>query len=147
MDGRTRGLFERGHLRTYDGRSGEDWMGFRAVRDLAGIPPEVLLVPLPGHTHGHAGVAISTGSGWQLLAGDAYFHEQEMAPAPRCPPGLRFYQWMMELDRPARLENQARLRALRHERGGEVSLFSSHDVAEFERLAGRSARLPIEAAD
>ena len=135
----------RSRWRVYPGAAGGTWMGFAAVREADGLPPEVLLVPLPGHTHGHAGVAIDTGSGWRLLAGDAYFHEDEMAAEPRCPPGLRFYQWMMELDRSARLRNQERLRALRRERGGEVTLFSSHDVAEFERLSGRSARLPAAA--
>jgi glyoxylase-like metal-dependent hydrolase (beta-lactamase superfamily II) len=35
---------------------GESWFGFEAVRDLDGLPPEILLVPLPGHTWGHAGV-------------------------------------------------------------------------------------------
>ena len=129
--------------KVYAGASGEPWMGFDAVRDLAGLPPELLMVPLPGHTHGHAGVALATAGGWRLLAGDAYFHEHEMAETYRCPPGLRFYQWMMELDRPARLHNQRRLRELRHG-NGTVTVFSSHDVAEFERLSGRSARVPVD---
>lgn len=128
--------------RTYDGTAGSPWMGFDAVRDLEGLPPEILLVPLPGHTHGHAGVAVDTGAGWRFLAGDAYFHENEMDTEPRCPPGLRAYQWMMELDRPARLQNQSRLRALRHAHGSGLTLFSSHDAAEFERLSGRSLHTP-----
>lgn len=135
----------RSRWRVYPGADGDAWMGFDAVRGIDGLPPGLLLVPLPGHTHGHAGVAIETGAGWRFLVGDAYFHEDEMAQRPGCPPGLRFYQWMMELDRGARLRNQARLRALKRERGGEVTLFSSHDVAEFERLSGHSARLPAEA--
>jgi glyoxylase-like metal-dependent hydrolase (beta-lactamase superfamily II) len=129
--------------RTYT-PSGESWHGFEGVRRPDGLPPELLMVPLPGHTHGHAGIAIDRGDRWQLLAADAYFHAGEMQARPCCPPGLRFYQWMMELDRGARLHNQQRLRDLvRHDAGVEV--FCSHDVAEFERLAGRSARLPVEA--
>ncbi|KPN20318.1 MBL fold metallo-hydrolase [Xanthomonas sp. Mitacek01] len=131
----------RDRWRTYAAGHGERWMGFDAVRDLAGLPPEVLLVPLPGHTHGHASVAIETGSRWELLAADAYFHAREMDARPHCPPGLRAYQWMMELDRDARLRNQERLRALRHS-GADVDIFCSHDVEEFERRSGRSARLP-----
>ena len=38
--------------------SGERWFGFECVRDLAGLPPEILMVPLAGHTVGHAGIAI-----------------------------------------------------------------------------------------
>lgn len=131
--------------RVHAGPAGERWMGLEAVRGIDGLPPELLVVPLPGHTHGHAGVAIETPAGWRLLAGDAYFHEDEMGEQYRCPPGLRFYQWMMELDRPARLRNQARLRALRRERASEISIFSSHDVAEFERLSGRGAHVPAAA--
>lgn len=130
--------------RTYRRSGGEAWMGFDGVRALDGVAPELLLVPLPGHTHGHAGIAVDTGSGWKLLAADAYFHEHEMNLAPRCPPGLRFYQWMMELDRDARLRNQERLRALRAGDAG-VTVFCSHDIAEFERLSGRAAQLPAEA--
>src|SRR5690606_15327532 len=79
---------------------GERWFGFESVRDLDGVPPEILLVPLPGHTFGHAGVAVRGRRGWMLLAGDAYFFRGEMdAERPWCTPGLRLYQWMMEKDR------------------------------------------------
>ena len=40
------------------------------------------MVPLPGHTLGHAGVAIDTPDGWLLNAGDAYFYRHEMDPEP-----------------------------------------------------------------
>lgn len=88
-------------------------------------------------------MALDTGDGWRLLAGDAYFHEDEMGERYRCPPGLRFYQWMMELDRDARLHNQDRLRALCRD-ARDIDVFCSHDIAEFELLSGRSARLPGE---
>jgi hypothetical protein len=38
-----------------------------------------------------------------------------------------------------------RLRELKRAHGNEVTIFSSHDVEEFERLAGHSARVPPEA--
>jgi glyoxylase-like metal-dependent hydrolase (beta-lactamase superfamily II) len=49
---------------------GERWYDFEAVR-LPGIKPEIWLVPLPGHTTGHCGVAIQTDSGWMFQCGDA----------------------------------------------------------------------------
>jgi len=123
--------------RTYAG-GGEPWFGFDSVRALDGLPPEILLVPLPGHTWGHAGVAIRTGEGWLLNAGDAYFFRGEMeGERRRCTPGLRAYQTLMEVDRKARLANQARLRALKRERGGEVTIFCSHDAKELEALQAR----------
>jgi glyoxylase-like metal-dependent hydrolase (beta-lactamase superfamily II) len=58
----------------YYAPGGEPWFGFEAVRDLEGLPPEILLIPLAGHTRGHAGIAIKTADGWLLHAGDAYFY-------------------------------------------------------------------------
>ena len=61
----------------------------------------------------------------------------------RCTPGLRFYQRLMEKDRRARLDNQQRLRELVRTAGADVEIFCSHDLTEFERLAGISADLPV----
>jgi len=120
--------------RTYGG-AGEPWFGFDAVRSLDGLPPEILMVPLPGHTWGHAGVAVQSGAGWVLNAGDAYFYRGEMRPGRRrCTPGLRFYQTMMEVDRGQRMTNQQRLRELKREHGGEVRIFCSHDQKELEAM-------------
>jgi glyoxylase-like metal-dependent hydrolase (beta-lactamase superfamily II) len=130
----------------YPATGGDDWFGFERVRPLDGLPPDIAMVPLRGHTYGHAGVAIQRGDRWLLQAGDAYFFHAEMDPdRPHCTPGLRFYQWMMEKDRGARLRNQARLRNLNRARSREVTIFCGHDLTEFERLSGHSARLPADA--
>jgi glyoxylase-like metal-dependent hydrolase (beta-lactamase superfamily II) len=121
--------------RTYDGARGDKWFGFDAVRSLDGLPPEILLVPLPGHTLGHAGVAIDTGSGWVLNAGDAYFYRRELdADRRRCTPGLRFYQRLMDTDREQRFANQERLRELKRDHGSEITIFCSHDEKELEAM-------------
>jgi len=129
----------------YSHESGEPWFGFENVQRPLDLPPEILIVPLFGHTFGHAGIAVALGDHWLLHAGDAYFFFGEMNPErPWCTPGLRFYQTMMEKDRNARLANQERLRELRRNEGQRVEIFCSHDVSEFERLAGRSASIPPE---
>ncbi len=116
------------------GVAGEGWFGFDAVRDLEGLPPEILMVPLPGHTWGHSGVALQTSHGWLLHAGDAYFYRDEMRGAdPRCTPGLRAYQTMMEVDRTARLQNQRRLWRLSRENRDSVRVLCAHDRVEFDR--------------
>jgi glyoxylase-like metal-dependent hydrolase (beta-lactamase superfamily II) len=126
---------EVGKWRRYSGQ-GESWMGFPAVRGLEDLPPEILMVPLPGHTWGHAGIAIDTGAGWLLHAGDAYFYRGEVRQEKRqCTPGLRGYQTMMEVDRAARLANQARLRRLSLDHGSEVRMICAHDVVEYEACA------------
>jgi glyoxylase-like metal-dependent hydrolase (beta-lactamase superfamily II) len=47
----------------------ETWFGFEAIR--LPFEPEMLLIPLFGHTRGLCGVAIRDGKGWLLQAGDA----------------------------------------------------------------------------
>ena len=137
---------EEKHWQTY-APGGEPWFGFAAVRGLTGLPPEILLVPLPGHTAGHAGVAVDTGDGWLLHAGDAYFFHGEMDPKrPRCPIGLRAYQTMMEVDRAARLANQRRLRALVGEQGPAVRVISAHDPVELAACL-RVGEQDVPAAD
>jgi glyoxylase-like metal-dependent hydrolase (beta-lactamase superfamily II) len=133
--------------KVYNPTRGESWHGFDCVRDIAGLPPEILLVPLPGHTYGHAGVAIQDSERWLLQAGDAYFYHREMnVDDPWCTPGLNFYQDMMEKDRTLRLSNQHRLRQLRKTRGEEIEIFCSHDPIEFERIAQSAMQSPADIA-
>jgi glyoxylase-like metal-dependent hydrolase (beta-lactamase superfamily II) len=128
---------------SYPTTQGELWFGFDAVRGLEGVAEDVLLVPLIGHTFGHAGVAIRDAERWLLYAADAYFFHAEMnLEDPHCTPGLALYQTLMEKDRPQRLTNQQRLRGLKAEQGSRVEVFCAHDLLEFERLSKQSSRQP-----
>ncbi len=72
---------------------GEDWFGFSSVRALSGTRDDVLLIPLPGHSRGHCGVAVRTADGWLLHCGDAYFHHAEVARAGgKAPLALRTFE-------------------------------------------------------
>ncbi len=126
--------------------SGETWFGFRDVRALEGLPPDLLLVPLPGHSAGHAGVAIQGPRGWMLHAGDSYFNRDEVhrrrrgggAPAPSCPPGIAAYERLMAWDQRARRTNQARVRTLAQDPLSPVLVFCTHDPVEFVAMAAWS---------
>jgi glyoxylase-like metal-dependent hydrolase (beta-lactamase superfamily II) len=132
---------------TYD-ETGEPWFGFDAVRELSGLPPQILLVPLAGHTRGHAAVAVDTGQGWLLHAGDSYFFRDEVNPRrPRCTPGLRVFQNIVEVDHARRIANQGRLRELVAGHGADVAVFSAHDAVELRRQTipsghGQADRFP-----
>lgn len=125
------------------GSDGEAWFGFPAVRNLDTLPPEILMLPLCGHSMGHSGIAIDTGEPdgadpsarrWLLHAGDAYFHRGEVhADQPRCPWVLRGYQRFLAADNRARLDNQARLTEVARSHGEHVQVFCAHDTDEFER--------------
>jgi len=119
--------------RTY-GNGGERWHHFDGVRQLDGLPPEILMVPLAGHTWGHAGIAIQSDQGWVLNAGDAYFYRKELDRRRRCTPGLRMYQTLMEVDRKQRFWNQDRLRQLKQDGGADIRIFCSHDAIELRQM-------------
>lgn len=113
---------------------GERFMGFDCVQAI--VEPEVLLVPLLGHSPGHAAVAVRQGDGWLLHCGDAYYDERELSEPARSPVGVRLLGRQVAQDKRARLYNLARLRRLRRDARSEVQLFSAHDAGEFARLAG-----------
>ncbi len=122
---------------------GDEWFGFASIRILPGSDAEILLIPLPGHTLGHTGVAIREGNGWLLHCGDAYFHHGEVQTPPHCPPGIRAFQIINQTDGAARRENQERLRELAQRHGEEVRLICSHDPAALETAPAPAAAAAI----
>ncbi|MBS0566824.1 MAG: MBL fold metallo-hydrolase [Proteobacteria bacterium] len=121
---------------TYAG-NGEAWFGFEAVRELRGLPPEILMIPLFGHTLGHCGVAIQSRDGWLLHAGDAYFDPREVkGEERRCAWQVGLFQALVQTDRSLRLHNQDRLRRLTADHP-EIEVFCAHNPWEFEECQGR----------
>ncbi|MGW7370119.1 MBL fold metallo-hydrolase [Streptomyces sp. NPDC054841] len=111
-----------------------DWLGFPASRVLRS--PDILLVPLPGHTRGHSAVAVQQPDRWLLHAGDAYFFHGEIdLRRPRCPRPLALHQRLVADDHEQRLDQLERLTALRRAHPRLVRVFSSHDAQEFDLLA------------
>lgn len=117
----------------HDLHYGEPWFGFDAVREIPGLPPEILLVPLFGHTKGHFGVAIKTNSGWFLHAGDAFYSQSEMTPFEKTLPGWFFFQKIVHDNYKLALKNQQRLKQLNQK--GDVQIFSSHDALRFAQVS------------
>lgn len=96
---------------------GERWYDFDAVR-LPGIEPEIWLVPLPGHTSGHCGVALQTETGWMFQCGDSV------------PVNLQFDFWPVLLYRPTIGSHVPRLKAFAKSHP-EVRLIGGHMWLEF----------------
>lgn len=112
---------------------GESWFGFDSIRALPGLTDDVLMVPLTGHTRGHAGVAVKQGERWLLHCGDAYFHASQVTARPKVPIGLALFEASVQTNRRQRLHNQRRLRELATGHGSEIDLFCAHDIVEFAR--------------
>jgi glyoxylase-like metal-dependent hydrolase (beta-lactamase superfamily II) len=107
---------------------GDKWFGFDCVRVKEGLQPEVLLLPLIGHTRGHCGVAVKTSEGWLLHCGDAAspFH-------PQADPYHPFEGMSNWLVRYLIGTHVPRLRDLVREHGDEIKLISGHDVYSFRK--------------
>lgn len=117
---------------------GEPWFGFESVRDLDGLPDEILMVPLFGHTHGHVGIAVDTTHGWLLAAGDAYFDAREVKqPHRECALGPALFQLVVTTEYRTRRANQDRLRAFSAEHP-EVAMYAAHNPFEYADLARAS---------
>ncbi|MCB1221990.1 MAG: MBL fold metallo-hydrolase [Planctomycetales bacterium] len=110
-----------------------DWFGFAAAR-LEGLPDDILLVSLPGHTLGHCGIAIETTDGWQLHAGDAAYHSAWLK-GKRPPLSLQIAEHLLKQDPSAWRNSLDKLIALKD--SGQVTLFTSHDPEMFAKLALR----------
>jgi len=119
--------------------AGTDWFGLTAVPVLDGTD-DLVVVPLAGHTRGHAGVGVRRpDGGWLLHAGDAYFSAAEKVDPAAAPRSIRVLQTLLQVSGTARRTNQERLRTLYAEHGpagsGDLTMFCAHDAAEFAALA------------
>lgn len=116
---------------------GEPWMGFEAIRELDGLEGlPLFLVPLPGHSRGHAGVAVQRDDDqWLFHCGDAYFHRNQITPGAKAPLGIRVFQNTMVTDRSARDHNIARIAEL-VQSDKAVTVFCAHDATSFDALTG-----------
>jgi glyoxylase-like metal-dependent hydrolase (beta-lactamase superfamily II) len=116
---------------------GDTWRGLSGARPLRGRNQEIVLIPLPGHSAGHCGIAVHADRGWLFHAGDAYFFHGQIGADPWAPFALAFFQRRSDTNREQRLRNQAIVRELALN-NNDVDVFCSHDAAEFDALAGRA---------
>jgi glyoxylase-like metal-dependent hydrolase (beta-lactamase superfamily II) len=107
--------------------TGEKWRGFAAAKELDSIAPGIVLVSLPGHTRGHACVAVDAGHRWVLHCGDAFYYEGTLDGRTRVPWGLKFSEKLVAYDREAVYENHSRLAELYAHRDPELLIVSAHD--------------------
>lgn len=112
-----------------DGR----WHCLAGVVELAAVAPGLLLVPLPGHTAGHAGVAVPGEDGWLLHAGDAAHSEASLRPGGTRP-DVRLRQGLLAHDTAALRRTQRALSALAAD--GGVRILTAHDRGSWERARG-----------
>jgi glyoxylase-like metal-dependent hydrolase (beta-lactamase superfamily II) len=117
----------RTRFRTY-GPTDERWFGLPARSVDLPEALDVKLIPLPGHTVGHCGVAYRENGAWSLHAGDAYFDHRMNFLAQ--PPGLPL-EIAFQTDFANRVATLATLRELRLTHPDALQMFCTHDQSEY----------------
>ncbi|MFE7763891.1 MBL fold metallo-hydrolase [Streptomyces sp. NPDC057438] len=112
---------------------GEAWRGFAAARELDAVAPGIVLISLPGHTRGHACVAVDAGTHWVLHAGDAFFHRATLGGHSPVPRTLRTVENLLADDRRRVRDNHARLAELHGRADAGLSIVNAHDPVLLER--------------
>lgn len=110
-------------------RGGESWFDFSGVTPLDEIADGLALVPLPGHTAGHTGVAVDAGDHWILHCGDAFYHHRTLE-GESAPWVLRCAELSFAMD-PRSITRNHRLLATAHQRHGDkLRIICAHDPAQ-----------------
>ncbi|BCY08643.1 MBL fold metallo-hydrolase [Actinoplanes sp. L3-i22] len=104
--------------------AGERWRGFPAAVE---VLPGVVLVALPGHTRGHAAVAVDAGDRWILHAGDAFYHRGQVDGSGRAPRTMTTMERLLAHDRPMVRANHERLAELWSAADPALALVNAHD--------------------
>lgn len=146
---------------------GEAWRGFAAARELTDVAPGIVMLALPGHSRGHAAIAVdaSTDAGtasadptgtpdvgpgasptatggtsadrWILHAGDAFFHRGILDGRTKVPTTLRVFESVIAFDLPAVRDNHARLAELHRRAEPDLMIVSAHDGVQLEAARAR----------
>lgn len=112
---------------------GEKWRGFAAARELDTIAPGIALIALPGHTRGHAAVAVDAGTRWVLHAGDAFYHHGTLDGHSPVPASLRGMEAVIAYDGRKVRDNHARLAELYRRADPGLTIVSAHDPVLYEK--------------
>lgn len=115
----------------------ERWEGFRVIT-LGHVAPGMMLVDLPGHTRGHAGVFIPGGGNGGgagdgdssrdvLHAGDAFYHRGQIDPGVSLPRFVAPQERIMALEKSAIDLTHSLLAALAERRRDSLDVVCAHD--------------------
>jgi glyoxylase-like metal-dependent hydrolase (beta-lactamase superfamily II) len=111
----------------------EVWHGFVGVTRLHDVAPGVLLVPLPGHSRGHAAYAIEVGDHRILHVGDAFYHHSTLDGSGRMPLLLRLQESVITFDRRVMKTNQQRLLEMQQLHSPNLEIVNAHSPVLYQR--------------
>jgi glyoxylase-like metal-dependent hydrolase (beta-lactamase superfamily II) len=105
----------------------EAWRGFAGAKELTDIAPGIVLINLPGHTRGHAAVAVDAGDRWVLHVGDSFYHRAQIGGPGKTPIALRAMERIVAQDWKKVRANHRRLAELSRAADPDLLLVNAHD--------------------
>lgn len=108
---------------------GERWRGFAGAKELDEIASGIVLINLPGHSRGHAAVAVDAGDRWILHAGDSFYHHGQIDGTTRAPRALTAMERVIAHDWRLVQANHQRLAELWASAEADLTLVNAHDPA------------------
>ncbi|MDG5482948.1 MBL fold metallo-hydrolase [Mycolicibacterium gadium] len=118
--------------------TGEKWRGFAAAKELDDIAPGIVLVSLPGHTRGHACIAVDAGNRWVLHCGDAFYQQGTLDGISEVPRPIRIIEPLLAFDRKKVADNHARLTELYQRQEPDLLMVCAHDAELYEHAKATS---------
>lgn len=118
----------------------ESWRDFPGARELTDIAPGIVLIPLPGHTRGHAAIAVDAGTHWILHTGDAFYHHTQLDGTGSPPKPLLAMERAVAADWRKVRANHQRLSQLWHAADPDLLLINAHDPHLLARALEVSSR-------
>ena len=113
----------------------ESWRGFPGAKELTEIADGIVLINLPGHTRGHAAVAVDAGGRWILHAGDSFYHHGQLDGSGTAPRTLRLMERSVAFDWKRVQANHQRLSELWALGKPDLCLVNAHDPQIFRQAA------------
>lgn len=111
---------------------GEKWRGFAAAKELDDVAPGIVLISLPGHTRGHACIAVDAGHRWVLHCGDAFYHRGSVDGASKVPRPMLWMETIGARDRKTLHDNHRRLAKLYQRHEPDLIVVNAHDQVMYE---------------
>ena len=109
---------------------GDQWHGFATATELTEVADGVVLLALPGHSRGHAAVAVDAGDDrWILHAGDSFYHHGQIDGHSRAPIALTGMERVIAYDWPKVRDNHHRLAELWASGDPGLQIVNAHDPA------------------
>jgi len=115
----------------------EAWRGFPGAEELVDVAAGIVLINLPGHSRGHAAIAVDAGDHWVLHAGDSFYHHSQIGGTGKAPTTLTAMERIIAHDRQKVRANHRRLAELARASEPDLLLVNAHDPALLRRARQR----------